>query len=66
MTDMKATFSIVLVLLALGSFGIEVPALPQSEFADAEVSTNFTFVVGEGSNRNWPGSGRLTDILPED
>ena len=38
MTDMKATFSIVLVLLALGSFGIEVPALPQSEFADAEVS----------------------------
>ena len=51
MTDMKATFSIVLVLLALGSFGIEVPALPQSEFADTEVSTNFTFVVGEGSNR---------------
>ena len=27
------------------------PPLPQSEFADTEVSTNFTFAVGEGSNR---------------
>ena len=27
------------------------PALPPSEFADTEVSTNFTFAVGEGSNR---------------
>jgi len=26
-------------------------ALPQSEFADTEVSTNFVFAVGGGSNR---------------
>ena len=51
MTDMKATFSIVLVLLALGSFGIEVPALPQSEFADTEVSTNVALSVGAARNR---------------
>jgi len=31
--------------------GVEVSAIPPSEFADTEVSTNFTFAVGEGSNR---------------
>jgi len=48
---MKATFSIAFGLLAFGSFGFEVPVLSQSEFADTDVSTNFTFSVGEGSNR---------------
>ena len=48
---MKVMLIVVLVVLAFDSFGFEVPALPQSEFADTEVSTNFTFAVGEGSNR---------------
>ena len=48
---MKASAFVLLSMCAFSGFGIEIPALPQSEFADAEVSTNFTFVVGEGSNR---------------
>ena len=32
-------------------FGMDVPALPPSECADTEVSTNFTFAVGEGGGR---------------
>ena len=49
---MKPVVAICVALLyACTVFGIEVPALPQSEFADTEVSTNFTFAVGEGSNR---------------
>ena len=51
MTDMKDILSIVIVSFALGSFAVEIPALPLSEFADTEVSTNFAFTVGEGSNR---------------
>ena len=37
--------------IATCASGIESPALPPSEFADTEVSTNFTFAVGEGINR---------------
>ena len=49
---MKPVVAICVALLyACTVFGIEVPALPQSEFDDTEVSTNFTFAVGEGSNR---------------
>jgi len=49
---MKPVVAICVALLyACTVFGIEVPALPQSEFADTEVSTNFVFAVGEGSNR---------------
>ena len=49
---MKPVVAICMALLyACTVFGIELPALPQSEFADTEVSTNFTFAVGEGSNR---------------
>ena len=48
---MKVMLFVVLVVLALGSFGVEVPALPPPEFVDTEVSTNFTFAVGAGSNR---------------
>jgi len=38
----------VVLLCACAVFGIDVPALPSSEFADTEVSTNFVFAVGEG------------------
>ena len=48
---MKVMLFVVLVVLALGSFGVEVLALPPPEFVDTEVSTNFTFAVGEGGNR---------------
>ena len=49
---MKPVVAICMALLyACTVFGIESPALPPSEFPDTEVSTNFTFAVGEGSNR---------------
>ena len=48
---MKATLLTVLALFMFNGFGIEVPVLPLSELADTEVSTNFAFAVGEGSNR---------------
>ena len=48
---MKASAFVLLSMCAFSGFGIEVPALPQSEFADTEVSTNFVFAVGEGNNR---------------
>ena len=41
----------VALLYACVVFGIEVHAFPRSVFTDTEVSTNFTFAVGEGSNR---------------
>jgi hypothetical protein len=37
--------------LSFHSYSTEVLSLPPPEFVDTEVSTNFTFVVGEGSNR---------------
>ena len=48
---MKAKTFLAVVHFAACSFAVDVPALPPSEFADTEVSTNFTFAVGEGSNR---------------
>ena len=48
---MKASAFALLSMCAFSGFGIEVAALPTSEFWDMEVSTNFTFAVGEGSNR---------------
>ena len=48
---MKSATVLAAVHLAACSFGVEVPALPTSEFADTEVSTNFMFAVGDGSNR---------------
>ena len=48
---MKVMLIVVLAVLAFDSFGFEVPALPPPEFADTEVSTNFAFAVGEGTNR---------------
>ena len=48
---MKTAVCLLAVLVSACSFAVEVPALPPSEFADTEVSTNFTFAVGEGSNR---------------
>ena len=40
-----------IVVLAAYSFGFDIPALPNAEFHDAEVSTNFTFAVGAVANR---------------
>ena len=48
---MKTMVYLFAVLVSASSFAVEVPALPPSEFADTEVSTNFAFAVGEGSNR---------------
>ena len=36
---------------ACASFAVDVAALPDSSFADTEVSTNFTFAVGAVGNR---------------
>ena len=48
---MKAWILMFAVFVAICASGVGVPALPPSEFVDTEVSTNFTFAVGEGSNR---------------
>ena len=40
-------FVVFVILAVQHAFGAEVPALPLSEFADTEVSTNFMFSVGE-------------------
>ena len=45
---MNTWVCLLAVLVSSSSFGIEVPALPPSEYADTEVSTNFVFAVGEG------------------
>ena len=48
---MKTSFCLFAVLVSACSFAVGVSTLPASEFDDTEVSTNFTFVVGEGYNR---------------
>ena len=48
---MKISVCLFAVLVSACSFAVEVGALPQSEFADTEVSTNFTFAVGAVANR---------------
>ena len=48
---MKASVCLFAALVSACSFAVELPALPQSEFADTEVSTNFSFAVCVGSNR---------------
>jgi hypothetical protein len=47
----KTATIIAAVHLAACYFGVEVSALPPSEFADTEVSTNFAFAVGAVANR---------------
>ena len=51
MFNMQAFVCLLAVLFSACSHAVEVPALPQSEFADTEVSTNFTFAVGAVANR---------------
>ena len=51
MTDMKTALFIVFALIAPVVLGMEIPALPPSEFADTEVSTNFPFAVESAPNR---------------
>ena len=48
---MKTSVCLFAVFVSACSFAVEVGALPQSEFADTEVSTNFTFGVGAVANR---------------
>ena len=48
---MKTLDCLFAVLVTACSFAVEVTALPPSEYADTEVSTNFAFAVGEGGGR---------------
>ena len=48
---MKTLVCMFAVLVSVCSFAVDVYMLPTSEFDDTEVSTNFTFAVGEGGNR---------------
>ena len=48
---MKMWILMFAVFVAICASGVGVPALPLSEFADTEVSTNFTFAVGAVANR---------------
>ena len=48
---MKTSVCLFAVLVSACSFAVDVSMLPTSEFDDTEVSTNFMFAVGEGSNR---------------
>ena len=45
----KSMCMVMVAVLPLLVRAVEVPSLPPSEYADTEVSTNFTFAVGEGS-----------------
>ena len=47
----KVMFCLSAIFMVASSFCVEIPALPTSEYADTEVSTNFTFSVGEGGGR---------------
>ena len=46
-----AILNVLLFLLISVVSAADVGQFPSPEFADTEVSTNFTFAVGEGSNR---------------
>ena len=48
LSDMKWICLVFSAILASVCFGMVDSALPPSEFADTEVSTNFVFAVGEG------------------
>ena len=48
---MKTSVCLLAVLVSACSFAVGVSTLSASEFDDTEVSTNFTFAVGEGGNR---------------
>ena len=48
---MKTSVCFLAVLVSAFSFAVDVSTLPASEFDDTEVSTNFAFAVGEGTNR---------------
>ena len=41
----------MLLLVSASSFAVEIPALPDSSFADTEVSTNIAFSAGGGMQR---------------
>ena len=48
---MKASICLLAVFVAASSFAVDVTALPESSFADTEVSTNIAFSAGTGMQR---------------
>ena len=42
---MKMLAMVIVFCLSVSSFGVTIPGLPQSAFADTEVSTNIAFAV---------------------
>ena len=48
---MKTLVCLILIFITESSLGMVVSALPLSEFADTEVSTNFPFAVESAPNR---------------
>ena len=48
---MKTAVTCVALLSACAALCVEVAALPDAEFSDTEVSTNFSFAVGAVANR---------------
>jgi len=48
---MKTLVCLILIFITESSLGMVVSALPLSEFADTEVSTNFPFAVNESGGR---------------
>ena len=48
---MKKWVFLFAVLVSACSFAVEVPAMPPSEHADTEVSTNFTCAIADGGGR---------------
>ena len=51
MITARASICLLAVFVSACSFAVEVSALPEAEFADTEVSTNFSFAVGAVANR---------------
>ena len=51
--------------LSVSSFGVTIPGLPQSAFADTEVSTNIVFVVVNSSSSALVLEARINDYDDE-
>ena len=48
---MRTSVCLFAVLVSATSFAVDIPALPESSFADTEVSTNIAFSAGTGMQR---------------
>ena len=51
--------------LSVPAFGVTIPVLPQSAFADTEVSTNIVFVVVNSSSSALVLEARINDYDDE-